>query len=153
MSSRLAAEFFAKGLDALHNDHFYLARVCFEHAVNEERTPSNCSHLALAIARSRGEFREAIALAEEAIAKEPASSVHYLNLGRVYVLAGLKREALDTFRKGANCERNPEIIRELDAFAPRSPALFPMLRRSHPLNKYFGLMLTRLGLRRRWREG
>ncbi|KAF0218879.1 MAG: hypothetical protein FD174_2662 [Geobacteraceae bacterium] len=148
MSSRLAAEFFAKGVDALSHDHFYLARVCFEQAVHEERTPAGCSYLALANAKSRGEFDEAIALAEEAISKEPENSVFYLNLGQIYLLAGLKKEALDTFRKGVQFERNAEIICELDAFAPRAPPLFPKLRRSHPLNRYLGKFLARLGLRR-----
>lgn len=148
MSSRLATEFFTKGMNALNHDHIYLARVCFEHAVNEERTPSNCSYLALANAKSRGEFGEAISLAEEAIVKEPDNSVLYLNLGRIYLLAGLKKEALETFRRGVQLDTNQDIVRELDAFAPRAPSLFPRLKRSHPLNKYLGKLLAKLGLRK-----
>ncbi len=145
MESRMGAEFFAKGMEALGHDHLYLARVCFEHAVNEERLPAYCSYLALALAKSRGEYHEAIALAQEAVDKDPVTAVHYLNLGRIYLLSGREQEAVETFRQGVQYDRHPEIIAELDLLVPRTPSVFPSLRRDHPLNKYLGLFLAYLG--------
>lgn len=39
------------------------------------------------------------------------------------------------------------IIRELEKHGIRKPPIFKKLARSHPLNKYLGLLLVRFGLR------
>ncbi len=43
-------EIFSKGLSALENGHIYLALSCFEQAATLDRTPLNCSYLALCLA-------------------------------------------------------------------------------------------------------
>lgn len=148
MSSKVAAEFFSKGKEALEHEHTYLARVCFENAVNEERNPAHCSYLALALAKSRGEYDRAINLAEEAIAADPQNSIHYLNLGRIFIAANRKPEALEILRAGVQVERDPEILRQLNELGNRGRPVLAWLSRDHPLNKYLGILLTRLGLRR-----
>jgi tetratricopeptide (TPR) repeat protein len=147
MSSKTAAELFAKGKDALVNDHTYLARVCFENALNEERTPAHRAYFALALAKSRGDFVRAIKLAEESLAAEPGNSEHYLIMGKILILAGRRQEALAILRSGAQIDRNPEILRELDSLGTRGKPVLASLPRSHPLNKILGILFARLGLR------
>lgn len=147
MATVQAAEWFAKGIEALSHDHVYLARTCFEHATEEERSPVNCSYLALCQAKTRGKFGDAIELARQAIAGEPENALHYLNLGRIYLLAGMREEAIAIFRQGAQCGRREEIGAELDRLGTRKPPPIRSLPRNHPLNKYLGILLARLGLR------
>lgn len=147
MSSKTAAELFAKGKDALDNDHTYLARVCFENALNEERTPAHCAYFALALAKSRGDFERAIKLAEESIAAEPGNSDHYLIMGKILLLAGRRQESLAILRSGAQIDRNPEILRELEWLGTRGKPVLARLPRNHPLNKFLGILFARLGFR------
>lgn len=147
MRSREAEELFAKGLEAIGHDHLYLARTCLEQAMELEKSPEVCSYLALCRAKTRGPFSEAIALAKEAIECAPGNSSFYLNLGKIYLLSGDKESALNILRKGMQFDNNPEILNELEAHGNRKPSVFPTLKRNHPLNKYLGILLSRLGLR------
>ena len=147
MSKSEADILFAKGLEAIKHDHLYLARTCLEQALELERRPEICSYLALCRAKTRGQFSDSIALAREAVAATPDNSVFYMNLGRIYLLAGDKNNALATYRKGMQFEKNREILQELELHGNRKPPLFPALERSHPLNKLVGIILSRLGFR------
>lgn len=147
MLSREAEELFAKGLESIGHDHLYLARTCLEQALELEKSPEVCSYLALCRAKTRGQFSEAIALAKEAVDDAPGNSALYLNLGRIYLLAGDKESALDILRKGMQFDDNQEILKELEIHGNRKPPVFPALKRNHPLNKYLGMLLSRLGLR------
>jgi tetratricopeptide (TPR) repeat protein len=138
---------FDKGIEALRNDHLYLARACFEQAMNEERSACNCSFLALPRARPGGGLKEATALALEAVAREPGNSLYYLNLGRIYLANAQRAKAIEAFRKGLQYSFNAEIVAELERLGTRKPPLFPSLGRHHPLNRYLGLFLARLHLR------
>jgi len=142
-----AEEIYEKGLHALSNGHVYLALVCFEQAMNLEKTPIYCSHLAFCLAKARGQYREALALCMEALEKDPHNSVHHLNLGRIYVLAGKREKALQILREGMQFDQNNEIFRELEMLGTRRPPVIASLRREHPLNKYCGMLLKKLGYR------
>ena len=147
MQNSDAVEVYEKGLEALSNGHVYLALVCFEQAASLEKAPLYCSHLAFCLAKARGQYREAIAICGEALEKDPANSIHYLNYGRIYMLAGQREKALETLRAGLQHQRNDEILRELEMLGMRGQPLFPNLRRGHPLNKYCGILLKKLGYR------
>jgi len=68
--------------------------------------------------------------------------VFYLNLGRAYVAAGKKKDALDSFEKGLKYDNNNrDILKEVRGLGPREKALVPFLDRSNPINKYIGLIL------------
>ena len=147
MRNSQAYEVYEKGLQALSNGHVFLALVCFEQAASLDKAPLYCSYLAFCLAKARGQYREAITLCGEALEKDPANSTHYLNFGRIYVLAGQREKALETLRAGLQHQRNDEILRELEMLGMRGQPLFPNLRRGHPLNKYCGILLKKLGYR------
>jgi len=72
----------------------------------------------------------------------------YLNLGRTFIRSNLKKDAIEAFQKGLSFDpKNREIISELQKLGMRRKPIFPTLSRSHPLNKYPGIILTRLKLR------
>jgi tetratricopeptide (TPR) repeat protein len=147
MRNMQAEEIYEKGLHALSNGHVYLALVCFEQAMNLEKSPIYASHLAFCLAKARGQFREAMALCTEALEKDPHNSIHYLNMGRIYLLAGKREKALQVLRQGMQYDHNNEIFQELEKMGTRRPPVISSLRREHPLNKYCGILLKKLGCR------
>ncbi len=140
-------EVFVKGIDALENGHIYLALACFEQAAAIERTPLHCSYLAYCLAKVRSLFPDAVALCREAIREDPGNALHYLHLGRVYLMSGDRSQALDVLREGLGCEGREAVLRELTLLGERKRPLFQSLARSHPVNRYLGILLKRLGVR------
>ena len=68
--------------------------------------------------------------------------VFYLNLGRAYVAAGKRKDALDAFGKGLKYDNsNRDILKEMRGLGSRKKAIVPFLDRSNPINKYIGLIL------------
>jgi tetratricopeptide (TPR) repeat protein len=140
-------ELVAKGLEAFTNGHIYLAMTCLEQAAKHGKTAIICSYLSYCLAANRQQYEEAIRLGHEALGQEPNNPAFCLNLGRVYLLAGRKVEAISTLRQGLAFTKDQQIIAELDKIGTRKPPVFRKLHRDHFLNKYLGLLLSRLGLR------
>jgi len=147
MPNNQAEEIFIKGLQAYSNGHEYLALVCFENAVDLEKSPLYCSYLAFCLAKVRGQYCKAIDICREALEKESFNAVHYVNLGRIYLLSNQREKALTTLRQGLQYQHKDEVHRELERLGMRRKPIFPFLRRGNPLNKYCGLLLKKLGCR------
>ena len=138
---------FDEGIRALEAGRHELALGFFSKAVNEKNTPLVCSYLAYCRAKTSGSYREAVDICMNARREEPKNSEIYLNLGRIYLLAGNRKQAIQVFRLGLRHQRNSRIINELSSLGNRKSPPVPFLLRSHPVNKYLGLIMTRLGLR------
>jgi tetratricopeptide (TPR) repeat protein len=147
MTNPESKRLFDKGMDSLSAGNILAALSCFENALALEEDPLIGSFLAFCIAKERGEFQKAISICNAAISKEPGNSLHYLNLGRIYLLRKDNREAIDIFRRGLNYEENRQIADELNALGTRKPPVIPFLKRNNIINKYLGLILSRLKLR------
>ncbi len=151
MPVKEAEELLKKGSDALAQGNTLFALSCFEKAINIENSPIISSYYAFCIAKARGQINRAISLCEEAIKKEPENSLHYLNLGRIYLITNNREDAIKTFREGLNYEANQQIVDELNRLVIRKPSIIPFLKRSNPINKYLGIILRRQkGLRIRY---
>ncbi|GBE37223.1 tetratricopeptide repeat protein [bacterium BMS3Bbin07] len=75
-------------------------------------------------------------------------TLFYLNLGRTYGMSNLKKDAIEAFQKGLSHDpKNKELASELQFLGMRKRPIFPTLPRSNPLNKYPGIILTKLKLR------
>jgi len=136
-----------KGIAAADTGNTLVALVHFEDAVKLDDSPLVRSYLAFCLAKERRQLQKAAALCREALQQEPANPVHYLNLGRIYLLAGQKDRAIQTFRQGLKKGRTPLIVRELKLLGVRKSPVLQSLGREHPLNKYLGMLLNRLGMR------
>ncbi len=144
-----AEELFSRGREALKKGKTLEALALFEKAFNiEPENPRYQSFFGLCIACERGKIKEAITLCERAIQSEPYKVEGFLNLGRVYISAGLKLRAIEVLRKGLKTDnKNPEIIAELHSIGLRNKAIIPSLSRDHFLNKYLGIILSKFGFR------
>ena len=142
-----AEELRHKGLEALQRKLYYLARSCFEQALSLKENAETSSYLAFCMAKSGADRREALKLAERALQSEPNNLDLHLNLARVQIIAGAKEQGLLTLRKGVQLGGGKEFHAELTKWGTRTPPPIPALPRNHPLNKYLGIMMHRLGLR------
>jgi Flp pilus assembly protein TadD len=136
-----------QGTAAMNRGDTLTALLSFQDAAKAKSTPVLCSNLAYCMARERRQIQKGISLCREALAVEPANPQHYLNLGRIYLLTEKKDTAIQTFRQGLKMGKSPEIVIELKRLGVRKEALLPALSRSNPLNRFFGLVFHRLGLR------
>ncbi len=137
----------ANGIRAANSGRTSHALECFEEAVKLQNSPANWSYLAFCLAKERRQFEQAVQLCQEAIRKDPHSAVHYLNLGRVHLLAGRTKDAIHVFRQGLLYESNILIEAELRKIGLRKPPIVGFLRRDHPINKYLGIFMKKLRLR------
>ncbi len=142
-----ANEYFKNGLQLLGEENILGALACFEKAHVQEKSPSVQSYLGYCIAMERGQITEALNLCRAAIEAEPHNPEHYLNLGRVYLKAKRKDDAIAELRRGLSFGDNKEIKALLEGLGLRKRTVFPFLSRNNFLNKYVGLILSRLRLR------
>jgi tetratricopeptide (TPR) repeat protein len=142
-----AEELYKTGMEALKSGNTGAALEFLENAVEVERNPLYCSSLALCLAKEKRNFKEAVSLCKEAIKKDPKNSIHFLNLGKIHILANQKKDALRILNMGLRYEENKEIITELQGFGRRRPPVIPFLERSNPLNKYLGKLLYKQRVR------
>lgn len=136
-----------KGLAEIDKGNTMLALIHFEDAIKLDDSPLVRSHLAFCLARERRQLQKAATLCNGALQEEPHNPVHYLNLGRIYLLAGQKNRAIQTWRRGLRIGRNPQIVAELKSLGLRKPPVLKALDREHPVNKYLGMMLQKMGMR------
>ncbi len=139
-----ADELFSDGLRLLDEANILAALACFEKAYVLEKAPRTQSYLAYCIATERGQITEALSLCRAAINTEPNNPEHYLNLGRIYLKARRKEEAIAELRRGLSFGDNQVIKGILEGLGLRKKPLFPFLPRSNFLNKYTGIILERL---------
>jgi tetratricopeptide (TPR) repeat protein len=123
------------------------ALACLERALAIWDNPLWYSHLGFCVAKERGHLTRAFELCRLSIEHEPKNPVHHLYLGKVYLIAGNQYEALQTLRQGMVLGCLPEIEKTLAAIGTRKSPVIPALSRNNPLNKYLGMILSRLGLR------
>jgi hypothetical protein len=128
-------------------------------------TPVSRSYLAYCMARERGQVQRALSMCRAIVTTEAMHPAHYLNLGRVLLLARDKERAIAAFWRGISKSAGPEhatlsdwprngqrrehdlIMDELRRLGIRKPPPFSSLRRAHPLNKITGKLLARIGFR------
>jgi tetratricopeptide (TPR) repeat protein len=101
------------------------------------------------IASIEKKYANGIRICENAIKKLDSSSRDkgslYLNLGKAYVAANRKTEAVGAFKKGLDADpENRDIQWEFKKLGTRRKPALPFLKRSNPINKYLGRFLNRL---------
>ncbi len=70
----------------------------------------------------------------------------YLNIARAYLASGDRAKAILALKKGLRYDSfNPELLETMDSLGIRRNPPLPGLKRTHPLNKYVGMLLHKLG--------
>ena len=110
-------------------------------------TPEMISLMGYSLAKQSGQLKEGIALCKKAISLNPNLAEHYLNLGRIYLLANRRELAIRIFKSGLRIRKDPRIITELKSLGIRKPPFLGSLSREHPINIVAGKVFTLLKLR------
>lgn len=118
-----------------------------EHNGTSTETPEMISLMGYSLAKQSGQLKEGIALCEKAIALSPNQSEHYLNLGRIYLLANKKEPAIRIFKTGLRIRKDHRIINELKSLGIRKPPFVSSLSRDHVINILAGKVFSLLKLR------
>lgn len=107
-----------------------------------------CSWLGVLLAQERGQTKRGLELCSQALSRDPSCPSHYYHLAKVQLRVGDKASAIDVLRDGMRAHPEDEQLKgALVSLGIRKPPPFKGLARAHPLNKYTGILLTRLGLR------
>lgn len=147
MSQEDFQQLLKRGIAETDKGHTMIALLHLENAARLGSSPLLSSYLGYCIATERREFKPGVALCNEALRLEPQQPLHYLNLGRIYLAANQKAQAIKILRKGLKSGRHPLIVKTLKQLGIRHREIFPSLSRHHLLNRLFGRLFHRLGLR------
>ena len=145
-AAKEAEKEFSQALTALAAEDTLAALSHLERALKLRDFSGWYSYLGFCISKERGHYRKGLELCRESLVAEPDHPDHFLNLSRVYLIMGNKGEALRTLREGMSKGATPELVRQLERLGKRRTPVFAALSRNNPLNKYLGVLLSRLGL-------
>ena len=143
----IAQKEFDRAQQELDRNNVLAALACLERALSIWNDPLWHSRLGFCIAKQRGHLTRAFELCRTAIEHDPGNPLHFLYLGKVYLVAGNTYDALQAFRQGIMLGGGGELERILDSIGTRKPPVISFLSRNNLLNKYLGIILGRLGLR------
>ena len=137
---------FRRGLAALVDgdassaaDHFHAAILTeVQHGVKRPEM-RYLSYYGLSRAKAHGATPQVIQACETASRRDSLNPDLFLNLGRVYLLAGKTTKALAAFRRGLElAPDHRSLLAESAKVDRRSPPPLSVVSRSHPLNKMLG---------------
>ena len=137
---------FTLGLSCYRLKKLQDARKLFSHACElKPEEPRYASYCGLLLALVMRKLKEAEKLCEGAVKLDATSVDLFYNLGRVYIMQGRRVDALQAFRKGLLIDPDNMVIhRELENIGTRKKSFFPFLGRSNPLNRFAGMLRSRL---------
>lgn len=145
-----AARLFKRGISLLRRGYPEDSAECLERVLDMGYDSAACySWLGIAIARSRhGDIIKAEEYCKKAIKKAYYRPQYYNNLAEVYLIWGKKRKAVKVLGETLNLDdSNKSAHIKLASLGIRRREVIPFLSRINPINKYLGIILTRLGLR------
>jgi len=146
MLVQAAEDCFRNGLDSLANGRRREALALFEAAISLERKLGESrpqarylSYYGLCLTLAADDVHEALRFCREAVTIEGYNADLRLNLARVLMAAGRKKEAFATLCKGLDLDRSHAGLRHaVRTMGLRKRPALPFLGRSHPINVLLG---------------
>lgn len=141
-----AEETFRKGMEALEEGASREAMALFEAAIEIERKIGQerpqaryLSYYGLCLGLEKNEIREGLRFCREAVTLEGYNPDLRLNLGRVLMRGGRRKEAFESFIRGLSLQPDHAgLRRSLRMLGVRRRPVLPFLARRHPLNVFLG---------------
>lgn len=151
MEQREINKHLQKALSLIKEDNTLDALFHLDRIIDQTDVPEALSSYGLCIALERGRIKDGIDICIKAIERDRENIYHYLNLGKVYLKDGKKAIAIDIFRKGIKSNSDGGHLKEieaiLDRLGTRKKPVFPFLARKNRINRFCGVVLSKLGLR------
>lgn len=146
-SPQEASREFDRACECLAADNPVAAMGHLEKALKGNDNPGWYSFLGYCVARERGQYRKGMELCRASIEADPDNPLHYLNFAKIHLLSNNKIEAIGVMREGLARGPNEEIETMLKEVGARKPPVLSFLDRDNPINKYLGMLLSKVGLR------
>jgi predicted Zn-dependent protease len=150
MLVRPAEHSFNQGMEALARGEAVKALAMFEAAIRLDRKfrgtaarpqPRYLSFYGLCLGLESHRWKEAVDLCKEAVQAESYNPDLHLNLGRVLVAAGRRKEGWEALQRGVEVdEAHQGLRRALAAMGTRRRPAVPFLARGHAINRVLGKM-------------
>ena len=148
MNTLSAENKYREGLAALSAGRAEEASELFEKAMRAERRHNvtqpqmrYLSYFGLSVALAQGANKDALRACEMAVRKEVYNPDLFLNLGKVYAMAGRMSKALTIFSKGLKLDPRHRGLRlAMKNLDRRGRVSVGWLDRSHPVNTLLGRM-------------
>ena len=136
---------YRKSIDSAKAGAYNEAIDLFESREFDRSDPEAISYYALSIATVDGKVRQAAKLCHEAWKLDRNNPVIYHNLGKIYIIAGRKREALKVLRKGLQKPggKDAGIATLINAMGRRRRPILPMFPRESRANKLLGNLTSK----------
>ena len=146
MDKEAAKRKFEEGIECLKKNNAVDAVFCFEEMmIHSNRNSASLSYLGLSMAKANLDFPAAEHFCLEAIQKQPQRVDFHRNMGEVYSLWGKREEAVNILKRGLALDRrNKPIIAMLKELGIRKKPLISFLPRSNFLNRYLGILKSRI---------
>ena len=134
-----------QGLKAVDAGNYATAMAKLDDAaqLGVPRTPEFDAAYAVCLAALKQQYDQAVSICRWAIDLEPCESGHYLQLGRVYLHANKRKDAIHSFKEGILYRNDPRIMAELRRLGERRRPVFSSLSRGHCLNRVAGKLVAR----------
>ncbi len=131
---------FKSGIRLLRDKSYNSALAYFRRANELERNnPYFLSYYGLALALAERKWADAERLCESALPLRRNQAQLYLNLAEVCLLAGKKRDAVETLEVGLqHAARDVRLQRKIQSLGVRNNSVLGFLDRRHPLNRTLG---------------
>jgi len=155
MDSLSPENFGRQGHDALKHQNYKDAAELFRRAIDLDRERNKrfpemryLSYYGLSLAKAGLSRKVAIEACGTAVARQRNDPVLFLNLGRVYRLAGKTTLAMRAFEHGLElAPGNAILTKELRRLDRRGKPVIRFMDRSHPVNRFLGQMRSRMNNR------
>lgn len=155
MPSLSSQNYFKKGLAALVDQNYEDASVFFRRALDLDRERDRTrpdmrylSYYGLSLAKAGLSTSTALEACRRAASTQALDPVLFLNLGRVYLIAGKRALAAKAFESGLRLAPDSRVLRnELAAIDQRRRPVLPALSRDHLFNRWLGRARATLGTR------
>jgi tetratricopeptide (TPR) repeat protein len=153
MSTDLTSRVFSQGLTSFRVNNFREAFGAFRSAhQGDPRNPRYLSYYGLTVALEDENVEQGIQICREAIHLVPFEPEFYLNLSRVYMKAGKRKQALGILQEGLALNHKSKLLAsEFAKIDLRRKPFFSLLHRDNILNKILGKLTYRF--RRKNRPG
>ena len=138
MVSEEYSELVSRGIEECDSGNTLGALIYLEKASRKGKTPLLNSYLAYCLAMEHENYREAIELGIGAVNEQSRNLVLYLNLAKVYILAGQRNNALKVLRQATKRGRDGRILRLIKNLGIRKKPVLPFLQRENLINIFLG---------------
>jgi len=138
---------FRKALVTYRKGDTHAAARVFRRLIEDgSNDPQHLSYHGLSVALTeKGKLEVGTRVCARALRVAPYDPEMYLNLARVLFRAHKRNLAVEVLRKGLRIDEDDRaLLRELQRMNPRATPALDFLSRSHPVNRYIGLTMTRL---------